>query len=440
MLVFLFFIFASVAVLSAGLMLWSDNAVHSALFLILNFACIAFFFLMLDAPFLAMVQIAVYAGAIMVLFLFVIMLLGAEQPEPTTRHSESQPGSRSYVLVAGALAGTLLLVVGVLLLGNTIDVVGAEPTPNLRFIHASPGATAVNVEVGGDIVGEDIAYGGSTGMFELTPGTYPVTVTDFGTGDLLLNSEIDVIAPPGPNFVTTVAIYDTYAEFGNTGEVTRQLTTFRENLNPGTADETKLTVFNGSNEAVSLVDTGIFNRDGDTTIIRSSIPPGEASTAIEIAEGEYDSLRFVLPTEEELNENEGVPVFTLTTRDFLEETNTLIMLLEIPNAQRPTARFVETDTLPLFGSPQAVGQLLMVNYLLPMQLVALVLLASLVGVILIAQQQVSPESVKQSAARRPVRRRVSRPLTSVIASQVQADTNKDAPRLESGDGTQPAGD
>ncbi len=72
----LFVIVGAVAVVSAAMMLISENAVHSALFLILNFACIAFFFLMLNAPFLAMVQITVYAGAIMVLFLFVIMLSG----------------------------------------------------------------------------------------------------------------------------------------------------------------------------------------------------------------------------------------------------------------------------------------------------------------------------------------------------------------------------
>jgi NADH-quinone oxidoreductase subunit J len=72
------------ALLFAVLMLSTENAVHSALCLIANFGCVAFIFLMLDAPFLSMVQIAVYAGAIMVLFLFVIMLLKAEQSSDTT--------------------------------------------------------------------------------------------------------------------------------------------------------------------------------------------------------------------------------------------------------------------------------------------------------------------------------------------------------------------
>src|SRR5436190_3723099 len=59
-------------------MLVMRNAVHAALFLIVNFFCLAVMYLLLDAPFLFVVQIIVYAGAIMVLFLFVIMLLGVE--------------------------------------------------------------------------------------------------------------------------------------------------------------------------------------------------------------------------------------------------------------------------------------------------------------------------------------------------------------------------
>jgi len=75
----LFIILAVIAVAAAVGMLISENAVHSALFLVLNFGAIAVFYLVLNAPFIAMVQITVYAGAIMVLFLFVIMLLGAER-------------------------------------------------------------------------------------------------------------------------------------------------------------------------------------------------------------------------------------------------------------------------------------------------------------------------------------------------------------------------
>jgi len=74
----LFLILAIVAIATALGMLFSRNAVYSALFLVLNFVTVAIFYLLLGAPFIAMAQITVYAGAIMVLFLFVIMLLGAE--------------------------------------------------------------------------------------------------------------------------------------------------------------------------------------------------------------------------------------------------------------------------------------------------------------------------------------------------------------------------
>jgi NADH-quinone oxidoreductase subunit J len=75
----IFLITALVSIACAVAMITSTNAVHSALFLVLNFTAVAVLYLLLQAPFLAMIQITVYAGAIMVLFLFVIMLLGAEK-------------------------------------------------------------------------------------------------------------------------------------------------------------------------------------------------------------------------------------------------------------------------------------------------------------------------------------------------------------------------
>jgi NADH-quinone oxidoreductase subunit J len=74
----LFFILALIAIATAVGMLLSRSAVYAALYLVVNFVSVAIFYLLLDAPFIALSQIAVYAGAIMVLFLFVIMLLGLE--------------------------------------------------------------------------------------------------------------------------------------------------------------------------------------------------------------------------------------------------------------------------------------------------------------------------------------------------------------------------
>jgi NADH-quinone oxidoreductase subunit J len=75
----LFGVLALVAIASALGMIFSRNAVYSALFLIVNFGSVAVFYMQLQAPFISLAQVTVYAGAIMVLFLFVIMLLGAEQ-------------------------------------------------------------------------------------------------------------------------------------------------------------------------------------------------------------------------------------------------------------------------------------------------------------------------------------------------------------------------
>ena len=75
----LFFIFGGVAAVSAVLMITRSNPVISALFLILNMGALAGIYLLLNAQFIAVVQVIVYAGAIMVLFLFVIMLLRPEK-------------------------------------------------------------------------------------------------------------------------------------------------------------------------------------------------------------------------------------------------------------------------------------------------------------------------------------------------------------------------
>lgn len=77
-----FFVFLAVlAAASALAMVISKNTVNSALFLVLNMVSLAGLFLLLEAQFLAIIQILVYAGAIMVLFLFVIMLLNVQDEE-----------------------------------------------------------------------------------------------------------------------------------------------------------------------------------------------------------------------------------------------------------------------------------------------------------------------------------------------------------------------
>jgi NADH-quinone oxidoreductase subunit J len=103
-----FLILATVAVLAALAMIASRNAVHAALFLVVNFSTIAVFYLVLNAPFLAMVQVAVYAGAIMVLFLFVIMLLGAERLDHKSKLEWQRPVAILLALVLLVEGGYLV--------------------------------------------------------------------------------------------------------------------------------------------------------------------------------------------------------------------------------------------------------------------------------------------------------------------------------------------
>ena len=126
----LFIFLAAIAIAAALGMLLSRNAVHSALFLVLNFATIAVFYVVLNAPFIAMVQVTVYAGAIVVLFLFVIMLLGAEQLQAL---SGGGVGQRWQRILAGILALALVAVTFVALLqsdapGGEIPMIDSSPT------------------------------------------------------------------------------------------------------------------------------------------------------------------------------------------------------------------------------------------------------------------------------------------------------------------------
>jgi NADH-quinone oxidoreductase subunit J len=104
----LFIILALVAIATAVGLLVSRSTVYAALFLVLNFATVAVFYLLLGAPFIAMAQVTVYAGAIMVLFLFVIMLLGGEKLSP----GQALPWQRPLAI---GLAAVLLLEAGYLL-------------------------------------------------------------------------------------------------------------------------------------------------------------------------------------------------------------------------------------------------------------------------------------------------------------------------------------
>lgn len=97
-LTFLFLLFAFVALAAAVLVLIARNPVHSVLFMLLTFINVAGMFVLLQAEFIAVIQVLVYSGAILVLFLFVVMLLQrAERPLPVL----IQPLQKPVALFAG---------------------------------------------------------------------------------------------------------------------------------------------------------------------------------------------------------------------------------------------------------------------------------------------------------------------------------------------------
>ena len=100
-----FFVLAFVSVLSAILLVTRRNPVHSAIFLIVNFIALAGIYLTLHAQSIAIIQILVYAGAIMVLVVFVIMLLNLQEETKLAEHWKSKH------VVAIAFSGVLLIIV-----------------------------------------------------------------------------------------------------------------------------------------------------------------------------------------------------------------------------------------------------------------------------------------------------------------------------------------
>ncbi len=106
----LFFVLALIAIATALGMLLSQSAIYSALFLVLNFGTVAVFYILLNAPFIALTQVSVYAGAIMVLFLFVIMLLGTETLPPSKNLPWQRPAAAILAMILAIEAAYLLFI------------------------------------------------------------------------------------------------------------------------------------------------------------------------------------------------------------------------------------------------------------------------------------------------------------------------------------------
>ena len=101
----LFYVFGALAVGASLLVIGQRNPIYSVLLLIASFAALAGLYILLDAPFTAVTQMIVYAGAIMVLFLFVVMLLNVprEEPAPIGVASLLGPTGMRFAAILSAL-------------------------------------------------------------------------------------------------------------------------------------------------------------------------------------------------------------------------------------------------------------------------------------------------------------------------------------------------
>ncbi|MBP6297956.1 MAG: NADH-quinone oxidoreductase subunit J [Anaerolineae bacterium] len=486
--VILFFIVGALALASAGLMISSKNAVHSALFLIVNFICVAMMYLLLEAPFLALVQIAVYAGAIMVLFLFVIMLLGAERTGAGA-HLRRFP----WLPPLGLGLAFAFVLIGALALGQgRIDT--AIPSPEdatLRFVHAAPGGQAAVAEpateeaaadeasaadttdtttteetpseepatrpavpvlpdnrifsiyVDGELVDDSIEFGEATEFAAVEPGAHVVTLHAAGSDEVLRTTELNL--EPSTSVTMVLA-----------GEVDLDFIQVLESETPG------LSIVNayGLVPAVSIADLQNEMFDPKVNDL-TSVKTGRMLLPVvnELAYGDYvnetvsgqqDSaparlqypagfINWVVyqPLEGLADEENFVDDGDRLSRALvIRLTETLGLrtgdnaLIVIAPERRPdgSLRAIASE-LPAvekvaFGSPASLGERLFTDYLLPFQLVAMLLLAAMVGVIVITYRG---EHVPKPS--RTTRRKVSRPLTSVIASQTGADLTSGAPQL-----------
>jgi NADH-quinone oxidoreductase subunit J len=105
-----FYVLSAFIVGFAVLVITARNTVHSVLFLVLNFLCVAALYVVLTAEFLAVIQVLVYAGGIVVLYLFVVMLVNLKRPPEV--HQDPRRHARLGLILSGVVLFELAAVVG----------------------------------------------------------------------------------------------------------------------------------------------------------------------------------------------------------------------------------------------------------------------------------------------------------------------------------------
>ncbi|MBN1562897.1 MAG: NADH-quinone oxidoreductase subunit J [Anaerolineae bacterium] len=383
----LFIIVGAIAVLSAAMMLISENAVYSALFLILNFACIAFFFLMLNAPFLAMVQITVYAGAIMVLFLFVIMLLGAER---------IMTGDFRYPWLTPAaviLALVFLVAASAAIIDGDIDFIEEhKPDPYVRAVHAVIDAGELDFYLDDTLIASGLAYEDSSDFelwTEAVDSRHTVRLFEAGadpaSAEPLGEEIVEINAGEALSFVAVAS---------GTGDMDPKLIVATEDVTFNEESGTARVV--AVNALAKWSSVAIVDKENNTTLIED-LPYGQASAGVLLKKGKHSIS--VYPDGNDQNQ-----LAVLKNTEFDDNTSVLWVLIEERqegNTFESRILNIETSGSPSFGSPTHVGRLLFTHYVLPFEMVALLLLVAMIGAIVLTHESLAP--------REPMTRRLANP-------------------------------
>lgn len=432
----LFLIIGGIAILSAVMMLISDNAVHSALFLILNFGCVAFFYLMLNAPFLAMVQITVYAGAIMVLFTFVIMLLGAEKLTP-----EAEPQFPWLVPAALTVTSLLLLLASIAILQSDVDA--AEPyvaEPQLRVIHAAGNVEQVNLylqpldpsdlersdgneaEISSanlreaattepEIIAQDVVFGEYTEYETYPIGEYELWVLPENAEPLQRNAlYITSVFLNGDDVISLLLLADV-----NDPTQIRSVTLPSSLETVEERNTVRFTVVNAlpcpSNtptcpQTVEIADITDDYTD-DPFIVLENLGYGQISETQILDKGDYDfgvypsgfinNLRETSEEDAELK----FPHYARIQEQTLEANSSFLWILtsDVGNQINPPVSIIIHDqNHPSFGGPEAIGFSLFTAYLFPFEVIGVLLLTAMIGVIVMTKE--AQTKTRRSKARR----------------------------------------
>jgi NADH-quinone oxidoreductase subunit J len=418
----IFFVVGAVAIVAAMMMLISENAVHSALFLVLNFACVAFLYLMLQAAFLAMIQITVYAGAIMVLFMFVIMLLGAERMAP-----EETPRFRWLTPVAVILTTVFLITAGVGILEADISATEPEPyKPMLRVINTAGTLENVNVYLNDEPLAEDLGVYASSELQEWEDGDYTLSI-ETDEGESLPLSLLQLSIPAGDENAAeeteeptvtvppTLEVSEPVITLEANQDVTLVILSMADEAGGygiipviedfGTVDLSKTANIHlvhavAGAEAFDFAE--ITQADREPEVIAESLPFGGVSEMVVRRRGDADYAVYpaglIATTQathsEDFKASLVQPTAKVDNLEFQSNTSTLLVVTEPLRrgllGQQPGLQAFTVDNRPSFGGPTSVGEKLFTTYMLPFQIIALLLLVAMIGAIVLTRDQVPP--------------------------------------------------